>query len=160
MKIGIMADTHDHMGNIQRALAEFRRRGCEAIIHAGDFVAPFALKAVLGFEGKVYGVLGNNDGERSGLKHLDSALSRGPLKLKIGLRRIVVIHDLKKLKDTDRHGADVVVYGHTHEAGIVEGRPMMINPGECAGWLTGCSTAVILDTETMKAELVNLGAWA
>lgn len=160
MKIGIIADTHDNLPHIQRALAAFGERGCEAIIHAGDFVAPFALKVVLGFPGQVYAVLGNNDGEREGLRKLIPDLDKGPLKITLGGARIVAIHQLSKLSAAEREGADVIVCGHTHCAGITAGKPMIINPGECAGWVTGASTVAILDTEKMTAEPVDLGAWA
>ena len=160
MKIGILSDTHDHLGNINRALAELKKRGCEVLIHAGDFVAPFALKVVLGFDGPVYAVLGNCDGESGGLRKMIPTLSKTPLKLELGSRRIVVVHDLRKLKDSAKRGADVIVCGHTHIAEIVPGKPLIINPGECAGWLTGRSTAAVLDTDKLEAETLDLGAWA
>jgi predicted phosphodiesterase len=43
-----------------------------------------------------------------------------------------------------------VVYGHTHKVDIREGKPLIINPGECSGWLYGQATVVTLDLETMK----------
>lgn len=160
MKVGIIADTHDNLPYVRKALTVFGREGCEAIIHAGDYVAPFALKALLEFPGRVYGVLGNNDGERSGLRKLMPELNKGPLKVTLGGCRITAIHQLARLSQTDRAETDVIVCGHTHLAEITDGRPLVINPGECAGWLTGHSTVVILETETRTAELVDLGAWA
>ncbi len=55
-----------------------------------------------------------------------------------------------------RSDLDVIVYGHLHKIDIRPGRPMIINPGECCSWLTGRSTAVILDISVMKAELLEL----
>ena len=52
--------------------------------------------------------------------------------------------------------ADVIIYGHTHEADIRKGHPLVINPGESGGWLKGKSTIAILDTEVMETALVNL----
>ena len=160
MKVGILADTHDNLPHIQWGLAVFRERGCEAIIHAGDYVAPFALKTVLGFPGRVYGVLGNNDGEREGLRKLMPGLDKGPLRVELGGRKIVVIHELEKLGEAERARTDVVVCGHTHLAEITAGKPLVINPGECGGWLTGRSTVAVLDTERVTAELVDVRAWA
>jgi predicted phosphodiesterase len=42
--IGILSDTHDNLNAIRRAVSFFRDAGCRLIIHAGDFVAPFAAK--------------------------------------------------------------------------------------------------------------------
>lgn len=158
MKVGVIADTHDNLPYIRRALEVFQERGCRTLIHAGDYVAPFALKALMEFPGKVYGVLGNCDGELDGLRKLMPDLSDGPLVLQLDSCRIVVVHDVQKLSDADVLGADVIVCGHTHEAriGRTESKPLMINPGECAGWLSGNCTVAVLDTAAVSAELINL----
>ena len=157
MNVGIIADTHDNLPYIARALEVFKRRECQAVIHAGDYVAPFALKALLMFPGRVYGVLGNCDGELEGLRKLMPDLEAGPLNLRLNSCRIVIIHRLKRLADADRAGVDVVVCGHSHGAEIIPDKPLVINPGECGGWLSGKCTVAILDTRTLSAELVDLG---
>jgi len=157
MKVGIISDTHDNVPHIVKALEVFVERGCEALIHAGDFGAPFALKALLKFPGKVYGVLGNCDGEVEGLRKLLPELKLGPLNLQLNSCRIVVIHRVRKLTDADRAEADVVICGHSHRARITPGKPLIINPGECGGWLTGKCSIAILDTDSISAELVDLG---
>ena len=162
MKVGVIADTHDNLPYIRRELEVFRERGCRALIHAGDYVAPFALKTLLEFPGKVYGVIGNCDGELVGLRKLMPDLAKGPLTLGLDSCRVVVVHDLKTLSDADTEGADVLVCGHTHEAQIsrTESKPLTINPGECGGWLSGNCTVAVLDTAAVSAELINLGEWA
>ena len=47
MLIGVISDTHDRLPMIDAALALFARNRVEAIIHSGDFVAPFAVKRLL-----------------------------------------------------------------------------------------------------------------
>jgi hypothetical protein len=32
-----------------------------------------------------------------------------------------------------------------------------INPGEAGGWLTGRATCVVIDTETLEADVIELG---
>jgi len=159
MKVGVIADTHDNLPYIRRALEVFRERGCQVLIHAGDYVAPFALKTLLEFPGKVYGVVGNCDGELTGLRKLMPDLAKGPLGLGLDSCRIVVVHDLKKRSDADALGADVLVCGHTHEAQVsrTESKRLTINPGECAGWLSGNCTVAVLDTAAVSAELIDLG---
>ena len=44
MIIAVMSDSHDHIWNIRKALKIIESKGGEAIIHCGDFVAPFMLK--------------------------------------------------------------------------------------------------------------------
>ena len=46
MKIGVLADTHDNLGAIAVAVEFFNREGVGHVLHAGDFVAPFAINAL------------------------------------------------------------------------------------------------------------------
>ncbi len=64
MKIAIMSDTHDHIANLRSAFTEIRKHGAEAIIHCGDFVSPFMVEELASLGLPVYGVFGNNDGDR------------------------------------------------------------------------------------------------
>ena len=73
MLVGVIADTHDNLPLVARAMELFRRRGVGAVLHAGDFVAPFALKPFVAADMPLTGVFGNNDGERDGLAALSDA---------------------------------------------------------------------------------------
>ncbi len=155
MKIGIMADSHDHLSRIRRALHLLRAHGVEELIHAGDVVAPFAAKAVTAFEGPIHCVFGNNDGERKGLsKVLD--VKEPPLVLEIGGRKIIVAHEVAEVPDGLARDADAVIVGHTHEPEVKPGKPVWINPGETGGWLTDCATCAVLDLETMEVEICEI----
>ena len=44
MLVGILSDTHDRLTTLEKALAEFKRRKVDAVIHCGDLVAPFAAR--------------------------------------------------------------------------------------------------------------------
>lgn len=160
MKLGIMSDSHDNLPNIRRALEVFRAAGASAVIHAGDYGAPFAVREVLKFGGETYGVFGNNDGERDGIRKLWNQVHNPPHLFILGGRRIVVMHDLIPPENlpADMAGAEVFVYGHTHRAAISReaGGALFINPGETGGWLTGEPTVAVLDTETMQAEILKL----
>jgi len=161
MIVGLMADSHDHLRLTRSALEVFRERGAGAVIHAGDVVAPFAAKVLAECDAPVHAVFGNNDGERAGLaKVLD--IAPGPRAFEFGGRRIVVAHDLPEIPMEETARAHVVVTGHTHgpliEPSGEPGNPLMINPGETGGWLTGRATCAVLDTDTMEAEICELGA--
>jgi len=52
---------------------------------------------------------------------------------------------------------EVVVYGHSHRPDIrKEGSTLIINPGKAARLHKGKSTVVILQMDTMEAELIEL----
>ncbi len=157
MNIGVLADTHDRLPTLESALAMFRERGVETVLHAGDLVAPFAAKRLLLWEGPLYIVYGNNDGEREGLKKILPQIEDGPLLLGLGGRSILLHHAFEWCEPEQVQQADVVVTGHTHEIVNVqrEGR-LFLNPGECCGWVSGRCTAAILDTESLSAEIIEV----
>ena len=157
MLIGVMADTHDNLPKVRAALDLFASRGVEAIVHAGDFVAPFALKLVVGAGLPVVAVLGNNDGEKAGLHKAGADLHAPPHRFRMGGRAVVLAHNPAQLADDAIAGADLVVYGHTHKHEVRQGPPLVVNPGEAGGWLTGVATAAIVDLDAMTAEIVELG---
>lgn len=151
MKIGILSDSHDRVDRIEAAMAAFRERHVEALIHAGDFVAPFAAKPLAKSDLPVYAVFGNCDGERVGLaKILD--VHNPPLFFELDGKRFCLVHDIFTIEDVDALGVDVLVHGHTHNQEISHARTLIINPGEAGGWLKGVSRAVVLDTDTMEVE--------
>ena len=43
MRIGIVSDTHDDLAAVEAAVALFEREGVDAVVHCGDFVAPFSV---------------------------------------------------------------------------------------------------------------------
>ncbi|MBS3813049.1 metallophosphoesterase family protein, partial [Candidatus Bipolaricaulota bacterium] len=51
---------------------------------------------------------------------------------------------------------DVIVYGHTHKIDVQQGKPLVINPGEAGGWLTGRSTVAILDLKETSVEIRDI----
>lgn len=158
MLVGVIADTHDNLPMIRRAVELFARREVEVILHAGDFVAPFALKALMKPGIRLTSVFGNNDGEREGLRKLCSSLSEPPHRFELAGRAVVLTHDLAALREEDLGGADLVVHGHSHQVQVSPGTPMTVNPGEAGGWLSGRCTVAVVDLGSMQAEIIELGA--
>jgi hypothetical protein len=156
MLIGLMSDTHDNLPMIRKALSRLAGAGVDCLVHAGDFIAPFALEEILKFRGTVYAVFGNNDGERTGLKKLLPDLRNGPRRINLCERNITIVHDEANLKKSDIRASDVIIVGHTHAAEIRAGRPLVVNPGECGGWLTARPTVATLDTETLEANIIKV----
>jgi uncharacterized protein len=157
MLIGIFSDTHDNLPQIERAIQEFAKRKVDAVLHAGDIVAPFSAKLIANITVPVYIIYGNNDGEKAGLKTVLPQIQTGPMEMKFGGRMIAMAHDFSQIPKAMEANADVLIAGHTHQAFVkVDKKKMYINPGECGGWLKGRSTVVILDTEKMQAEIIDL----
>jgi len=156
LKIGIVADSHDNVPAAEAAVAAFRERGAELLIHAGDFVAPFAVKRFLKLGVPVAAVFGNCDGEHKVISELLPDIESGARRETIAGLSFIVVHALDGLEQSGRGGADVIVCGHTHEAGISGDGPLVINPGECGGWVTGRATAAMFDTDTRQAEIFDL----
>lgn len=159
MKIGVIADSHDRLPTLRRAVGLFKRLNVGAVLHAGDFVAPFAAKIIAADQlpMPLHCVYGNNDGERKGLKAILPGVVDGPLTIKLGGRTIVMHHFIDWLKPEDIRAADIVITGHTH-AVVNETRDgkLFLNPGECCGWLTDKCTVALLDTDTAKAEIIQV----
>jgi putative phosphoesterase len=159
--IGILSDSHDNLPRIRDAVRLFNDAGCDLVIHAGDFVAPFTVSELRDLRAPVKAVFGNCDGERAGLAKALEGLGEirdAPLKFThAGLRFLVCHLD----SPVDRHLAskayDVIVFGHTHKA-LAERRAgsLLVNPGETGGWLRGKSTVALLDPATLTAEIIPL----
>ena len=160
MLIGVIADTHDNMNMLKKAVDLFNERGVGLVLHAGDYIAPFTSREFRRLECRLVGVFGNNDGEKFGLVEQFEGfgeLREGIHQLEIEGRKIAITHYPEIAETLAGSGAyDVVVYGHTHRPDIHGRRPLVINPGECGGWLEGESTVAILDLEALSAELVKL----
>jgi putative phosphoesterase len=156
VRIGIVSDSHDNVPLIDAAVAAFRDKGAEVLIHAGDFVAPFAVKRFLKLGVPIIAVFGNCDGEHKVIGELLPDAGSGARRETLGGRSVIVVHSLEWLGEDEHADADVIVCGHTHKPELSGYGPIVINPGECGGWVTGRCTAAFLDTETMEPELFEL----
>lgn len=163
MLVGIMSDTHDNLPAVDLAVRKFREKGVEVILHAGDIVAPFVVPILAKSGARVYAVYGNNDGERAGLRKKFKEIGE--------LQGDVAVVDIGERKMAIYHGAeppmadalvscghyDLVALGHSHIPLIEKrGRTLVINPGECCGYLSGKRTVATVDTKTMEAEIIEL----
>ena len=158
--IGLIADTHDNRVPSAKAIAQFNERGVDLVLHAGDFIAPFNAREFSRLAARMIGVFGNNDGERFGLRRMFAEIGEilvAPHEFEHAGRRVILMHEpiaLDALAESGRY--DVIVYGHTHEVDVRKGRTLIVNPGECGGWLNGRCTAAVLDPERMEVEILDL----
>ncbi len=159
--IGILSDTHDNVDAIRKAVQLFKDAGCTLVIHAGDFVAPFAARELAGLGCPVRAVYGNCDGEKAGLAEAlkpFGTIQDEPLALTGEGRSILVHHRDAVARKTARSGAfDIVIFGHTHNPEVKKTvKTLLINPGEVGGWVSGRQTVALLDPATLSAEILPL----
>ena len=156
--IGILSDSHDNLDKVRQAARFFRDAGCKLIIHAGDFVAPFAANILSEALIPVKAVFGNCDGEKSGLREAIKpfgTIQKAPLAFPYEGINILVTHLNGPLESfIARQEYGLIVFGHTHKAEIRKnGRSLIINPGEAGGWVSGRSTVALYNPETGAAEI-------
>lgn len=159
--IGILADTHDHLEVIRKAVDIFNQNKVDLVIHAGDLIAPFTVNEFSRLENKFIAVFGNNDGEREGLKkaYQDICILEDFKEIEIANKKFGIIHGTNEsLVDalSKSRKYDVIIRGHTHKLDIKEGKTLVINPGEACGYVTGDKTLVLLEPQTLNYEVVNL----
>lgn len=160
MKIGIISDTHDNMPKIALAVRLFNKERVDLVVHAGDFISPITADKFAALDAPFIGVFGNNDGERLYLTKRFKKI--GVIypdyhEFEFAGKRGVVMHEPKFIDALVKSETyDLVIYGHTHEIDIREGKTLVINPGEACGWISGRATVVILDTDTMIPRVIDI----
>jgi len=165
MLVGLIADTHDNLPMVEKAVRRLNAEKAELVLHAGDYVAPFVIPKFKELKAKMIGVFGNNDGDHdflrkrfSEFKHLEI---RGNFaKITVENVKIALLHgsDEELLKCLiNSRGFDVVVHGHTHKADVYrKGKTLVVNPGEVCGYLTGKSTIALFDIVKREAKIIKL----
>jgi putative phosphoesterase len=170
LKIAVVSDSHDHKDNILKAVSIINKKNAEAIIHCGDFVAPFVKRWFNNLNDSIkqnfYGVFGNNDGERLFLKKnlgqiCEFAQGGNELILNLDDKKIFISHMPKQESiDALAHSGkfEIILTGHTHSFvnKKYENGVLVVNPGELCGYLTDRATFAIVDTVEMKAEIIEL----
>ncbi|MDZ7374223.1 MAG: metallophosphoesterase [candidate division KSB1 bacterium] len=159
MKVGILADSHDNLHALRKAVEVFRRESVGLVVHAGDLVAPFVQGVLNELECPLVMVFGNNDGERLGLARVFAGkIFSPPHQFEVDRKAVLLLHEphnLEALKASQQF--DAIIYGHTHKAEVTRsGRTLVINPGECGGWLTGRRTVAVWDTESGEVHIHQL----
>ena len=160
MKLGVIADSHDNIPKIAEAVALFNEESVDRVLHAGDYISPITADAFTKLNAALIGVFGNNDGDRLYLTERFREIGTiypDHHEFEIDGKRGVLMHEPKFLDALIESGHyDLIAYGHTHEIDVREGKPLVVNPGECGGWLTGRATVAIVETEAMTVRLIDL----
>jgi len=161
-KIAIIADTHDNLATIKKALDWINKNKIKIIIHCGDVCAPSTLKEISQqFPGKIHLVFGNVDGDKYLITKMvaDGALPNIVLynelgEIEIDNKKIAFVHQPKfaqALASTGNY--HLVFYGHSHQPWEEKiGNCKLVNPGTLAG-LFYKATFAVYDTKEDKLEL-------
>jgi putative phosphoesterase len=162
--VGIIADTHDRLPLLEKAIKRLNEERVELVLHAGDYISAFAVQRLRSLKAHLIGIFGNNDGDKELLKRrfaeLDAEIRGRFAEITVDGLKIAMLHGeeeelVRSLINTGSY--DVVVHGHTHEAKTYrKGKTLIINPGEVCGYLTEKSTVAILNTETLDTKIIQL----
>ena len=141
MLIAILADSHDHIPNLQRAVSRANQEGAELLIHCGDLISPFMLAYLHAFRGPVHLIYGNNAGDQ----HLISSRCATAFDniqhhgfhgtIVAGSLHIALNHYPELARGLALSGAyDLVCYGHDHIFSVERvGDCLLLNPGDLLG---------------------------
>ena len=163
MIIGAMSDTHDRLDAVDKAISFFNSQGVTDVLHAGDLVSPFVVPLFSKLKARLHYVWGNNEGDHDFIKVRLADIGVRPLgdfgTLELGGRKIALLHGTHEaiVDSLVKSGAyDVAVRGHNHRAESIDGKTLVVNPGEVCGYLTGRQTVALIDLDKMHAQIVEL----
>lgn len=151
----MISDTHDHIRAVEAAVEFFNQERVGHVVHAGDIVAQFVLARFGRLAAPMTVVYGNNDGDHPALRARASEfgfrIEEGPYLFALDGKRLAVSHQPVHPPECDYY-----IHGHTHFARVKPGFPLVVNPGEACGWITGRSTVALLDLVSGDVEIYEL----
>jgi putative phosphoesterase len=140
MRITVISDTHDHIGNLGRAMRIINGCKTDTLLHCGDLCSAFVIERLAAFEGPVHIVYGNNEGDRRAIEVVSEGYGNIEIHGDIGMLdtpdgRIAFTHRKQRALDLAGTGRYIAVfYGHTHvRASEKIGGTSLVNPGELMG---------------------------
>jgi hypothetical protein len=140
MRIAVLSDTHNDVGNTRQALRRVRDEGIDTVIHCGDWTRPIIAEQFNDLH--VIGVGGNMDGDPAALELQLRTLGNenwfgATYEGEIGGAWIGVTHGHRhgEIERLARGGRCAYVFhGHTHRRRDErQGRTRIINPGALGG---------------------------
>ena len=175
MILGVMADTHNNISVIESVVVLFNEVGVSLVVHAGDFRSPCAIEPLADLNCSVIGVFGNNDLKREkdltdcfkGIGTVAPSYQKYASVTHEG-RDIAVTHYPKiAIRIAERGTHDIVIYGHTHRINhqvythtdrliSQKDETLLLNPGAAGSKKASCSTAAVVDMETIFTKIFKL----
>jgi uncharacterized protein len=165
MRVGVFADSHDHLANIRLAVERFNEARCELVLFAGDLVSTFAVPPLRRLKCPFVGCFGDNEGNKVGLMSGYASVGQmGEPPVRFTAKdgtRFIICHMQRQLRGRPDDW-DIAVFGHTHKPRVRRDEldRLLINPGETSGWTFGNPTIALLETSAGSVEIVSLGGVA
>jgi putative phosphoesterase len=164
MKMAVMSDSHDSLGNIEEAVRFINEQGIKVLIHCGDLCSPFVMERLAKFGGDVHVVFGNNDGDpymimKMARNHSNIIIHGhiGSIDTEYGL--VAFTHHPECGRGLASTGDYAAVFsGHTHRSKKEDiGGTAHLNPGEIMGLKEnpGC---IIYDIKEGTSERIELAS--
>jgi putative phosphoesterase len=167
MRIGVLSDTHNNVGNLLKALRLFRDEGITTLVHCGDMCNIATAQRMSGFD--VIYVNGNMDSSAAAVNDAlwfmnpNSETPGAVFSGEVGGVKIGVTHGhlpgrLDKL--IKRGGHAFVFTGHTHRQRDEQiGKTRVINPGALGGARYGPRTVCIVDLAAGEVRFSEVSAF-
>ena len=166
MRVLIISDTHDNLGNVDHLIRNvIPREKPQLVVHLGDFTSPFTLLRLKESGIPVIGVLGNNDGDISMLREIEHRVAPQPVETNLGEFSTFLMHGFKDASLTEKIATAIalsgyyqlVLFGHTHKYKIEQkGKTLLVNPGALSGYLAEDATYAVLDLTSRNVEVKRL----
>ena len=160
MNLGIVSDTHGHIGNTIQAVHVLEEHDVELVIHCGDIGSIDVIALFAGTP--THFVFGNVDHSaeqiRRAIKEAGQTCHGRFGSLDLDGRKIAFLHsdDSRRFRETIISGEwDLVCYGHTHAAeSHREGSTIVLNPG--ALYRANPHSLAIVELPSLQIEHVTL----
>ncbi len=150
MKLVIISDSHGNIANLKHVLGFAKKIKTKAVIHCGDWDNLRAVKIVYSYKIPVYGVLGNADIDPRIAKIVNGQW----LNIKLGKRKVGIVHNLAISPQPLAIDCDVVFCGHRHFKGekIING-VKIVHSGALH---SNEPSFAVYDTVANKVEFIDL----
>lgn len=159
MILAAVSDSHDHRAPLGAAVKKAHEEGAQILFHLGDLISPFMLSTLKEFPGRIYLVIGNNDGDALAVSR---TIPQECSQIREYSRNIVVeingvtvgaTHYPEYARPMAASGDfDIVLYGHTHQYSERRiGDTLLLNPGDLMG-LSEDKSFCLVDTETLEVR--------
>jgi hypothetical protein len=163
LRVAVMADTHDNIPLIKKAVKKINKLNVGLTVHCGDFSAPFAVDPYEALKTSMVSVYGNNDAEkeliRVRLNGMGKEVKGRFALLSVEGVKVAVTHGdeaalLTMLEDS---GVKLILHGHTHRFEVKHGEDkVVLNPGEVCGYLTGKPTLALVKLPAIEVKMIKL----
>ncbi|MGD8717232.1 MAG: metallophosphoesterase [Candidatus Zixiibacteriota bacterium] len=159
-RVAVIADSHDNLRMIERAVSAINDWGADLVLHCGDFVSPFTAGPFGALAAPLEGVFGNNDGDRAALKKAFADIGDihpDPYRFTFNGLSILITHKPRLAREAaTAPGYDLIAFGHDHRVRVEHGESLVICPGELGAWVSGRATMALVDVRIGNVDIAYL----